>query len=38
METEDGITAFIVDSEQNLVSADIDWSHLSGYIEIEPID
>ena len=38
METEDGTTAFIVGSEQNLVSADIDWSHLPGYIEIEPID
>ena len=26
METEDGTTAFIVDSEQDLVYAGIDWS------------
>ena len=37
LETEDGTTVFLVDSEQNLISADIDWSDLPGHIEIEPL-
>ena len=38
METQHGTTAFIVDSEQDLLHADIDWSYLPGWIEIEPLD